>query len=93
MARVNYNADRLAFAVIGQAMQQATGRGPKAMAARAWLLSDEARYLTEPLEMDVIIPEWVNRGCPRQDGRLLKVDKYNDRNWHEYYLKRKEREK
>lgn len=95
MARILYNAERLAFAVVNQAVLEAAGNGSgkTVYEAQQWLLSDDALSLLEPLGVDVIITEWVRRGCPRPEGRMLRCDKRNDRNWHEYYLKKREREK
>jgi len=79
MTRILYNADQLAFAVVEQACHQATTRRQKE--AREWLLSEEANWLLEPLNMDVIVREWVRGGCKLANGRWARYDKHKDRDW------------
>ena len=84
MTRILYNADQLAFAVVEQACRQATSDHSKE--AREWLLSPESDWLLEPLNMDVIVREWVRKGCKLARGRWERIDKQDDRDWSKYYL-------
>ena len=83
MAVIRYNADQLAFAVVEQACRQATTDHCKE--AREWLLSPESNWLLEPLNMDVIIRDWVRKGCVLARGRWEREDKQSDRDWSKYY--------
>lgn len=79
----------LAVAVVYQAVRDAVSTDGKAYIARRWLVSDDARLLTEPLNIDVTIEEWVSRGCPAT-GRMMRIDKKSSRDWHSYYENRRE---
>ncbi len=89
MSAINYNADKLAFAVLEQACRDATGA--HGYHARAWLLSDESNWLLEPLGWDVRIRQWVNNGCKLASGRWGRIDKQNDRDWTKYYENSREK--
>lgn len=89
MTRILYNADQLAFAVVEQACRQATTDHCKE--AREWLLSDESNWLLEPLNMDVIVREWVRNGCVLARGRWEREDKKNDRDWSGYWENQREK--
>lgn len=83
MSRIIYNADQLAFAVVEQACRQATSK--QGRSAREWLMSPESNWLLEPLNIDVIVRDWVRSGCKLAYGRWERIDKQNDRDWSKYY--------
>lgn len=81
----------LALAIVCQAMRDAAGNSMRAIPAREWLISDDARSLTEPLEIDNLIDNWIAKGCPKPDGRLERYDKISTRDWHAYYQNKREK--